>query len=681
METSVERDIKGLKKLAKKFIVIGIILVAGFIYIDKAHLIKGDGSRWRYESLNNNDKFELPYKYNNLLSTKEGVLTEALLYMRQYEYDQLDVFHPGYEVVDEDTIILYDGVKNGYGITDGKGHWIIEPQYKHYNDYSNYGFFVMRGQDNVCEVIDKKGNYIIDREAGYSDIELEYGKLIVTKMENDQEQYGVCDLDGNIIVEPKYSEFANFNKFGDSVKWGYMYAIDQNDEYSLFDEEYNLLIDGGCKDIDIFKCNNKAVSEKIIFVVQDNEGKWYTCDGEGKEKMSCRYDDFDEAILKETGMLIVGKDGKKGIIDAFSDEVLLDINYEDIQVSEKNENSEYQFVVKTDDINVGLYTVSDGWCIEPAYKDIQYMSGDLFEVTTMDGKVGCYMLSKGICVDPIYKEMKHLKGDLLEVTTNDDKVGIVSGTKGVVLEPDYKKIEHMVDDLFKVTTMDDKVGIFSEEKGFVLEPDNKNIQCLHSGVYMVTTNDDKAGIFSKEKGFILEPDYKDISLFQDSEGLRYKAPNSLYVVTTNDDKVGMFSEAKGFILKPDYKEIRVSQDSSDVSHEEPYSEYVFVATTMDDKISIFTTEDGFFSEPQDVISKVEEGHGIYSQLECEYFSENKVVVFSFREGQKWVFKYGKELLYIKQSKELKFYEDYIEVWIDVWGTNTYKINYDGEKID
>ena len=125
MSSLVEREIKELKKLVTKFIIVGIILAAGFIYFDKEHPEKFDESGWRYESLNMNDEFELPYKYNNLLSTKEGILSEVVLYIGKNKYDQLDVFHPRYEVVDEVAFLLYDGVKGGLGITDGKGHWII----------------------------------------------------------------------------------------------------------------------------------------------------------------------------------------------------------------------------------------------------------------------------------------------------------------------------------------------------------------------------------------------------------------------------------------------------------------------------------------------------------------------------------------------------------------------------
>ena len=321
METSVERDIKELKNLAKKFFVIGVILAVVLFVVDKAHLIKADGSRWRYESLNMNDEFKLPYKHNNLLSTKEGVLTEYLLYRGQYEYNQQDVFHPKYKVVDKDAIILYDGVKKGYGITDGEGNWIIEPKYRFIDDddYEKYGVFVL----DHCEVVDGKGRYIINSDAGFTSIKLRNGKIIFNKGGYTNNQYGVCDLNGNIVIEPKY------------------------------------------KDIRDVYCGD-ATSEQYFFIVQDSEGKWFTCNKDGKEYMSDRYDDLNEENIGREGLLVAEKDGKKSIINALSGEELLEIDHDVIKaIRSQDDPSKYAFIVETNDEKVGVITMEDGLFEEP----------------------------------------------------------------------------------------------------------------------------------------------------------------------------------------------------------------------------------------------------------------------------------------------------------------------------
>ena len=455
--------IKKLNRIIKIFVIAGISLGVLLLVVDKAKLIdlRGEfdysyGSKREHcESLKNSDVV-LPYKYYNLLSAKEGVLWECIRTMDDDSIWRM-AFHPKYEYLDNQFIVLCDGIKEGYGITDGKGNWIIEPKYQEIRTdyYEKYGVLVFVDSSAPYEfsaVVDRDLNYIV---SGYQNIYIWNGKIIVKNYDGDthSDQYGLCDLNGNFILEPKC------HKIETRKEDDFLYVTDENDVERLFDSEGNELLDGGYKRFQEFKCVNDN-SENLFYIVQDNEGKWYICDENWSKHPECKYDGLTgEEGVAESGILIAEKDGKKGIINALNNEILLDIDYEDILPAGKE-----MFIVTTEGGKKGIYNLSEGFCVEPIYKEIQSFYGDKCIVKSMDREIRLYTREDGFVeaddffanLEEFYRNGNYSYYPDIEVacyTYNDGKIHSVihkNGKNTLEIECAENHIE-IFEDYFKVS--------------------------------------------------------------------------------------------------------------------------------------------------------------------------------------------------------------------------------------
>ncbi|WP_026513555.1 WG repeat-containing protein [Butyrivibrio sp. LB2008] len=238
-ETVEEDFIKKLNGMLKAFVITGISLGVFLIIADKAQLvdfrgIEDDYSSKHCESLKNSD-IVLPYKYYNLLSAKEGAWTE-FTHFSDYKEAGKRALHPGYEYVDDRYMVLYDGVEEGYGITDGKGNWLIEPKYQSIRTdyYEKYGVLILRDyslEKGGTAVVDRDLNYLV---SGYREIDIVNEKIMVKNYDWDthSDKCGLYDLNGNLILEPKYKkiEIRNDNLLD---------VTDENDSHMVLDSEGN----------------------------------------------------------------------------------------------------------------------------------------------------------------------------------------------------------------------------------------------------------------------------------------------------------------------------------------------------------------------------------------------------------------------------------------------------------
>ena len=442
---TVEEKIKELMKLAGFYLCLGIVWAVFLFIAEKTRCVdfRGDVSEYKeygmtYDSfcfLNDMD-FKLPYKVNNYLSAKDGVLTEVVV----ADVACIEDFRLDYENVDDNLIIFRDHIEERYFLMEKDGKVLFVSPYKIRTDYyEDYGLFSL----NSHALIDKEGNRIL-KEEWYDDAYIWDGKIIVKT--NEDGHYGLCDLNGNYIVEPVCSDM----RYGEG--WFYFEYPDGN--YRLLDGEGNdVEIKGGFKDLEYVSCDKEGLP-KCYFIVQDNEGKWYTCDEKGNEYMSERYDELasgDENI-GNFGMMIAEKDGKKGIVNALNGEVILDINYKSLQVyqiSKDEKNPNYIIGVTTLDDKVGMVSLDNGVIVEPTYKDIDIAFDQSEEqnnrsyikyayiLTTMDDKIGIYTEEDGFFAEPtdlINEEGEYYYFDARDVVGFKPK----SGTTNVII-PKGKK--------------------------------------------------------------------------------------------------------------------------------------------------------------------------------------------------------------------------------------------------
>lgn len=180
--------------------------------------------------------------------------------------------------------------------------------------------------DNIvsAKVVDKKGDKLYKFGNGTLTelpVSTRYDKIYWNYLNNQVfvkqgGNYGVVNLDGEYLINPRYSELISD---GD---WWYAYQDDEKHRYGWLDGAGEIVIKPKYKQVSI------GFGKGEYAVVTTNGEKYQIIDREGKTVVPAKYDrisDFDGTYF------IVCKNLKWGIVDASTGEVTCDPQYSEIE--------------------------------------------------------------------------------------------------------------------------------------------------------------------------------------------------------------------------------------------------------------------------------------------------------------------------------------------------------------
>ena len=308
---AIEQRLKEIKRIAIGFFIVGIAMVIFFVinkgnkksedgqnggYIEGQEIVAGEyeidskgnilravksesdaeeTDRTEYVESFDDIDFKLPYKRNNnALSAKEGVLAK-LVYFLSDEWISDKNYYPDYSIIEEGLIVLYDPVEKRYGITDGKGHWMVKPCfYKEGLVSSSYEYLkedglilVKKGEDEA--LVDLEGNWILEPYRFYPFVHVYGSRIVFGIYSEDRDEKGnqiimcgVSDLNGKTIIEPKYEDIDHLTMQEERIC-----TKDFEGEYRLFDFDGNDILNCGCRSID--RVYDKEYKHVVYFIIQD----------------------------------------------------------------------------------------------------------------------------------------------------------------------------------------------------------------------------------------------------------------------------------------------------------------------------------------------------------------------------------------------------------------------------
>lgn len=196
MKKSLKQRIGLLIKFAILFLCAGILIAALFVKIKNTNTIESDEKIYYAE-----EDVVLSEDYYNSLSAIELFV---IYIKRNITGDYPEEYKYSYTI--DENLIVIENIESGYcGITDGKGNWVVEPDYSNINDfyYEDYGLIKLEGLMLDEKLIDKEGNFILGSDARYlirsispddHTIEYEYFR-------KDDHGIGGCDMSGNVLYE------------------------------------------------------------------------------------------------------------------------------------------------------------------------------------------------------------------------------------------------------------------------------------------------------------------------------------------------------------------------------------------------------------------------------------------------------------------------------------------------
>lgn len=378
--------------------------------------------------------------------------------------------------MDDGNLFIYDIKSGNYGVADSYGNWLLSPEYQ-----------------KIDTSHTDKGIVIVEKDDGY------------------RRQFGVTDLDYNVLIEPEYRHLDFYDD--------YLYVSDSEENiqtYALYDYKGNAVIGPDYGGIDFYDTFMKVEIDDIegmdLSDDVDDEDRYYGIyDYEGNAILEPIYSSI--TIGEETETLIVeDHDSQYRLLDFEGNDILGDY-YKYIECTNQGEGNEHQYVFIIEDQDEHYYFCDkDGKKLSDEYfdyiKDI-YGSDDLY-IAGLNDKYGLIDCFGNIMLEFKYSELKDLNEDSAYlVAILDGKAGVIDISGTPIIDFDYKSIlkhDYATDDMgdkYIVITEDDQVGVVNTKNETFIEPQSYP---LFDGEYKYTYDDEILYFqFDEQKWVILKP--------------------------------------------------------------------------------------------------------------------------------------------------------------------------------
>ena len=252
-----------------------------------------------------------------------------------------------------------------------------------------YGVINNKGNDLVPTEYDQitVDNYVTE-EDGYKN-----AGYIVSNTTDDGYRYGYMDIEGNLLLNPEYTDIVRMNNAED--KDNIYLIVAQNGQYGLYKNEEQV-IPNEYQSIEYNGENNMLVLEKTK--------KYGVATIEGEIKIPVEFPQ-----INSTGIYIyaTNTDGNVQVFDTNGTEVSADSNINILNT----ENENYQ--IKIDNTQGSVYSIIDkdgNQITKTNYSYIEYLYDDYFIVSISGGKLGVINANEEPLIEIKYDSIDNLEG-------------------------------------------------------------------------------------------------------------------------------------------------------------------------------------------------------------------------------------------------------------------------------
>ena len=428
---------------------------------------------------------------------------------------------------------------------------------------------------------EKKYNYKIETISEY--------KYYIYKENN---QYGVIDENGNVIIEAKYNNVIIPNPSRDI----FVCYVDEKADILNSNKEKLFTKYDSVEPIKLKNVASTLAYEKSVFIYKQNE-KFGLINFEGKVLTKSIYDTI-ENLQPTEGKFLVSQNKKYGIIDLKGNTILkteYDICNSDGYYTSKDEYAKSGYIVgnKTNEgYRYGYFNYTGKKILDLKYNDIERVlnedSKKLYLIVALDGKYGLYNKSKKI-INNDYQEIiyddnvdllllqknkkfgvaKYLyvkssnnnkvydnSGNIVDMnfnlsiykTENEDyKIstilnnnityyGIMDKNGNQLVENKYRYLEYLFQNYFIAVDDQGNLGVINSNGKTVVEMKYNSLQKVKGKNIVQAINDEKVTeIYSKELKNVLTMQDANISIQED------------YIIVSNQDKI-MYLDNDGNII-------------------------------------------------------------------------------------------------------------------------------------
>ncbi len=356
---------------------------------------------------------------------------------------------------------------------------------------------------------EKKYNYKIETISEY--------KYYIYKENN---QYGVIDENGNVIIEAKYNNVIIPNPSRDI----FVCYVDEKADILNSNKEKLFTKYDSVEPIKLKNVASTLAYEKSVFIYKQNE-KFGLINFEGKVLTKSIYDTI-ENLQPTEGKFLVSQNKKYGIIDLKGNTILkteYDICNSDGYYTSKDEYAKSGYIVgnKTNEgYRYGYFNYTGKKILDLKYNDIERVlnedSKNLYLIVALDGKYGLYNKSKKI-INNDYQEIIYDDNVDLLLLQKNKKFGVAKLDGKVLIDTNCDEIESKGIYLYVKSSNNNKVY---DNSGNIVDMNfNLSIYKTENEDYKISTilnnNITYYGIIDKNGNQLVENKYRYLEyLFQ-----------------------------------------------------------------------------------------------------------------------------------------------------------------------
>jgi hypothetical protein len=337
----------------------------------------------------------------------------------------------------------------------------------------------------------------------------------------NQGKYGILDGDGKVILSAIYDDIlydgVNY-KVIQNGKTGIMDSVGKElipvcFDVILYDKKFEaqqLQKDGKwsllnwnksnpCQPVQKYDQIEKHIND--FFVARDDT-KYGLVDINGKEILPFEYEYMSPFFVKFLGALLVGKDGKVGLLKVLADgtiETKVPIAYHDIWVDKRNNKLKVKLGDKID------YYYDDQTLYEMAYNDVVYYER-INRCMVKKGKKWGMLTLDGETVIPIAYSRIHIMENKQFMVQKGTKWGVLDDKGRQLLAPIYDEFDFRPEKKIFFVNKKGLWGIVSLRDGVVLPPKYQEMFALPNRKFLVKQKD-KWGIVASGGRVIIPLEY------------------------------------------------------------------------------------------------------------------------------------------------------------------------------
>lgn len=306
-------------------------------------------------------------------------------------------------------------------------------------------------EDNKWGVIDNKGNVIID---------LTYDEMII--IPNRNEDVFVCTYDVDYNAETYNTKILD-SKGNEILKeYENVEAIENNDGSSIWYED-NILK---------FK----------------KDGKYGLIDFEGKILIEPEFDRI-YALTGVEDSLIVEKDGKKGLVNNKTKEIIIKPEY--LEISAITEGHEDGYIVKDTSNKYGLIANDKTKVLDTKYDEIKKVTGNNYYVVVEAGVVEVIDNSGKVILNSGFDSIEGIRVDEF-IIIKDGKYGVINKEGNTIIAPEYENIKFGTSDSY-IAQKNGKTGIIKKDGSVAIDFQYERISYVETADFF---NAEKSNYFT-----------------------------------------------------------------------------------------------------------------------------------------------------------------------------------------